>query len=35
MCEGIVRWPIRRAWSELRAINFLQRLLVIAVQHDA
>src|SRR5258706_408415 len=34
MCERIVRWPIRRAWNELRAINFLQRLLVIAVQHD-
>jgi hypothetical protein len=35
MCEGIVRWPIRRAQNELRAINFLERLLVIAIQHDA
>jgi hypothetical protein len=35
MCEGFVRWPIRRAWNELGAFNFLERLLVVALQHDA
>jgi len=30
MCEGIVRGPIRRAWNELRAINFLSACSVIA-----
>src|SRR5258708_18493792 len=34
ICEAIVRRPIRRARNESRALNFLEHLLDIALQHD-